>query len=206
MAHVRDEEWVDFVRGTLAAERAAAIAAHLERGCTRCARAHDLWGAVVRSVGREELYTPPHDTVRVVRSTFVPGRDRQEETPFLAALVFDSLREARAAGVRGLATLPRHLLFQAGPVSIDLRLEASAAAARVTLIGQVADAGRPAAGATTCQVALLGGGRTLGAASTNRLGEFELEFAPASQLALLVTVQDRQPVHVPLEDVVSGSR
>lgn len=206
MLHVRDEEWVDFVRGTLAADRVAAIAAHLESGCARCARARDLWCAVVQAAGREELYTPPHDTVRVARSTFVPGGDQREHVPFLAALVFDSLREARAAGVRGPAALPRHLLYQAGPLSIDLRLESSPGAQQVVLIGQVADAGRPAAGTATCQVALLEGGRTLGAVSTNRLGEFALEFAPAAQLALLVKIQDRQPIHVSLEDVVGTGR
>jgi hypothetical protein len=202
MAHCRDEEWVDFVRGTLAADRVAAIAAHLETGCARCAKARDLWSAVVQMAAREELYRPPSDTVRVARSTFVAAGERRERVPVLAALVFDSLREAHAAGVRGLAALPRHLLYQAGPLSIDLRLESGPGAAQVLLIGQVADASRGAAGGTTGQVALLGGGRTLGAASTNHLGEFELQFAPAAQLALLVSIQDRQPIRVGLEDVI----
>lgn len=204
MAHVRDDEWVDFVRGTLSADRAAAIAAHLERGCARCLRTRDLWDAVVQTAGREHMYMPPNDALRVVRAQFGASGERRGRSPVLAGLVFDSLREARAVGVRGRAAGPRHLLYQAGPLSIDLRLEAAAGSAGVILMGQVADAGRAPAGAGKCRAAIVDGDRELCATAANRLGEFTLQFAPDERLALAVTVEQRRPVLVQLEDVLRG--
>lgn len=200
MLHVRDEEWVDVVRGTLPAARATAIAAHLQEGCKRCIRARELWLAVAGVTGHEPLYTPPNDAVRIARASLgtVPGQAHQ--APVWARLIFDSLKEA-GAGVRGNATSPRRLLYQAGTLSIDLRLVASRATPRQILIGQVADADRPDEGCSGCHVEVLAGERALDSTSANHLGEFQLQFAAERHLALLVSVADRQPVHVPLDDV-----
>jgi hypothetical protein len=201
MLHVRDEEWVDVVRGTLPAARAAAIAAHLEEGCKRCIKARELWLAVAGVAGREPLYTPPHDAVRIAQASFGSGQPSQ--MPVWATLIFDSLKEA-GAGVRGNATSPRRLLYQAGTISIDLRLVPSRTTPRQILIGQVADAERPDEGCSGCRVEVLAGERALDSTSANHLGEFELQFVSGRNLALLVSVADRPPVHVPLRDVESG--
>jgi hypothetical protein len=202
MVHVRDEEWVDVVRGTLPASRAAAVAAHLDQGCARCARAREVWLAVARIAEHEHLNAPPNDTVRVVRAALAASAPRDTRAPLVATLVFDGLREARA-GVRGFASGPRQLVYRADALSIDVRLEASRGTTRYRLIGQVADADRPEAGCGQCRVDLVAGDRALETTSTNDLGEFEVQFAAAPDVGLLVTVADRRPVHVPLQDVMS---
>jgi hypothetical protein len=201
MLHVRDEEWVDVVRGTLPPARAAAIAAHLKEGCEHCVRAREVWLTVAQVAGQEHLYAPPDSAVRIARASFDPGRDATVRTPVWATLVFDSLKEA-GVGVRGFPLGPRHLLYEAGPLSIDLRLLAGRATPRHILIGQVADADRPAEGCGACQIEVLAGDRALDSTSANQIGEFELQFASEPDLALLVSVGDRRPVHVPLGDVV----
>jgi hypothetical protein len=203
MLHVRDEEWVDVVRGTLPPARAAAIAAHLKEGCDRCVRAREVWLAVAQVAGQEHLYAPPDYAIRIARASFGGGRETAARVPTWATLIFDSLKEA-GVGVRGFPMGPRHLLYKAGPLSIDLRLLESRTTTRHILIGQVADADRPAEGCGACQVEVLAGDRELDSTSANQMGEFELQFAPEPELALLVSVADRRPVHVPLGDVVTG--
>jgi hypothetical protein len=200
MDHIRDEEWVDVVRGVLPAARAGAIAAHLER-CERCARVRKLWRAVAHVAGHEQLYSPPGDSVRVARAALAASGGPPQRAPFWATLVFDSLREA-GAGIRGAAVRPRQLLYQAGALSIDLRLVPSRGSARHVLLGQVADASRPDAPCGGCRVDMLAGDRALETASANDLGEFELQFVPEPNLALLVSVTDRPPVNVPLWGVM----
>jgi hypothetical protein len=202
MLHVRDEEWVDVVRGTSPPARAAAIAAHLET-CEQCLRVRDLWLAVLQVTGQEHLYTPPDGVVRIARARLAAEQGTRARAPVWAMLAFDSLREA-GAGLRGHAAGSRHLLFLAGSLSIDLRLVASRMTTRQIVIGQVADAEKPDEGCSGCQVEILAGERAVETTSANALGEFELQFVPEPDLALLVSVANRRPVHVPLGNVVVG--
>jgi hypothetical protein len=202
MLHVRDEEWVDVVRGTSPPARAAAIAAHLET-CEQCERVRDLWLAVFQVTEQEHLYTPPGGVVRIARALLAAEQHPAEAAPVWAMLAFDSVREARA-GIRGSPAGARHLLYLAGSLSIDLRLVAKRATTRHIAVGQVADAEQPDEGCSGCQVEIVAGERTVETTSANALGEFELQFVPEPDLALVVSVPNRRPVYVPLGNVVVG--
>jgi hypothetical protein len=203
MFHVHDEEWVDAVRGTLPGDRAAEVAAHLETGCARCLKARELWLAVAGVAGSEHLYQPPADALRIVRAAFDTRRTHTESLPLRAVLAFDSLMQA-GMGVRGGAAPPRHLLYQAGALFIDLRFVASRGSARHVLIGQVANAEHPGERCGGCQIDVFTGDHATQTTAANDLGEFEVEVAPEPQIALLVTPRDHRPVHIPLGDALSG--
>lgn len=197
MAHVRDEEWIDFVRGTLPAARVAVVTAHLERGCPRCLKLRNLWQSAVEMASRDRMYTPPAAAVRIAQAQFASAPVGENPPPLRALLVFDSFRNAVAAGVRGAAAAPRQLLFVAGPISVDLRLEQSDSA-HTLLIGQVARHAACAADAGICRITMLKGDRQTAATSTDHLGEFELRFEPHDDLVLLVATPDGATVRLQL--------
>src|SRR6185295_18593023 len=55
----------------------------------------------------------------------------------IASLVFDTLYEPMPAGVRRVGAPPRQLLFRAGDVDVDVKIESMEANDRITLVGQV---------------------------------------------------------------------
>ena len=52
MNHFKQQDWVDFVRGTLEPGRAANIEAHLADGCQRCRATVSGWQAIVSLASR----------------------------------------------------------------------------------------------------------------------------------------------------------
>jgi len=55
----------------------------------------------------------------------------------IASLVFDTYDEPLLAGVRRVGAPPRQLLFRAGSVDVDVKIESMEAHDRITLVGQV---------------------------------------------------------------------
>jgi hypothetical protein len=201
MSHIPDEEWVDYVRGLASPERAAGIAAHLNEGCAQCARAHELWYAIAETAGRELLYSPPDAIVRRLSSAFEDSITAREPAPLWASLIFDSVREAHAAGARSVAHPSRRLLYAAGALSVDLAIEPGRPSTQVILIGQVAsnEAGAPVA---ECAVRVLQEHTTLAEARTDSLGEFEFEIANHEQLTLVIAAQHQPRFLVQLPNVL----
>lgn len=205
MPHISDDAWVDFSRGTLAPDRAASVARHLESGCKRCLSIRDLWLSVAQRATREHLYTVPEDVLHLARAQFRSFRAERKPNAIVAALMFDSHRPAHAAGVRGgMTPTLRHLLYQAGSFSIDFRVEPRTGSSELALTGQVADAKRVEIGIPRSKVLLLQGERELAQTATNRVGEFEFQFEPQEDLALMVLVKGRQPILVQLSDVLGN--
>ena len=58
-------------------------------------------------------------------------------------LVFDTADAGRPEGVRRRDAGSRHLLYQAGGLCLDLRVERVPGSARLSLVGQIADARDP---------------------------------------------------------------
>jgi hypothetical protein len=52
-------------------------------------------------------------------------------------LVFDTYDQPMLAGVRRVGVPPRQLLFRAGDVDVDIKIESMEANDRITLVGQV---------------------------------------------------------------------
>lgn len=204
MAHISDDVWVDFSRGTLSPDRTAAVVRHLD-GCPQCMRTRDLWASVAERGARERLYDVPDGLLHVALAHFRAMSAQQKQDPLFATLIFDSHQAGYAAGVRGGLGRPlRHLLYQAGSFSIDFRVEPTTSSSELALTGQVADAKRLTTGVPHSKVLLLQGERELAATATNRVGEFEFHFEPQENLALMVLAQGRQPIVVQLSDVLGN--
>jgi hypothetical protein len=100
----------------------------------------------------------------------------------------------------GRNSSPRQLLYRVGTRLIKLSLETALDAGRMSLVGQVVDE-TDATPVEVVPVRVVSGGTVLTAAVTNGLGEFELEFEPARDLSLSLSLPDVRPfpVRVSLE-------
>lgn len=203
MKHFSDEFWLDFARRLLPPAQHGLMQRHLDQGCERCKRLCKMWEAVADVIGRESHYQPPEQDVRMVKSVYATSRPTQL-VPKLAKiipLVFDSFLDTSAAAVRGryIPSPARHLLHQAGPWAVDLRLQGEGGR-RMSIAGQVLRSGRKPAEALAVDVILLRGDTLLAETSTNPFGEFHLECQYEKNLNMYLDIPGRQPLGIALPD------
>ena len=190
--HWREENWVDFARGQSRPEERDRLQKHLDSGCTRCVKTVRLWEEVLGVALQEPSYRPPDEVLRQLKGDFA----LRNPAPALAralrrvALVFDSLRQPLAAGVRAAGVAPRQLLYKAGRYTIRLRLEPASDAERMSVIGQILDEQDPAGTLQDIAVLAVRGSQTLDRTLTNHLGEFLLEPDAGDNLQLCVGVAE----------------
>src|SRR5690348_12846919 len=142
MNHFALGDWVDFVRGLKLPSDAALMQGHLDAGCLRCSKVVRMWQDLVVFGSREKLYSPPEWALRSLQGCYgllKPGR-RRARAATVGRLIFDSLLEPISVGVRSSQLSARQLVYSAGDVLIDLRLEPRLG--RVYAVGQAQ--GRPA--------------------------------------------------------------
>lgn len=206
MQHFESEEWADFARGLVSAEKRQAMQEHLADGCTRCTRELDWMKQVGEAAGREASYEPPADVVRVVKSLSGASRLVSAEGPSrqFAGLIFDSFGQPVALGVRAALATSRQLLYRKGDCNIDITLERASGANEVILVGQILNSGRPDRGVGAVLVELLSGDKVIANAATTSHGEFQFLFPPTSNLQLCIAISSENCFWVkipPLETI-----
>lgn len=187
MKHYSLEQWTDFVRGATDEATRAAMTAHLQVGCTRCAKAAETLRRVGKILAGEAKYQVPEHAVRCARAIFASQRPQFMRIPRLAVqLIYDSLREPLPAGIRARDQLTRRALYQAGGFFLDLRLEHASGSPMLNLVGQLANRDMPAESSCGVLVLLTAGNDVVGRTLTNRFGEFQMEYEPVPNLRLFV--------------------
>ena len=85
MKHFSEEDWADFVRDLVAPEMRMTMQQHINDGCNQCGATLRLWQSVLSVAREESRFTPPGDTVRVVKSQFVGscGQSQTWPAPFI---------------------------------------------------------------------------------------------------------------------------
>jgi hypothetical protein len=173
---------------------------HLDDGCKTCAAKLETWQSVLAVAGAEISLEPPADVVRLVKSFAVAPK----ASPGVR-LVFDSMLQPATAGVRGSLSA-RQLLYQTDEYYIDLRLEPRREADRACLVGQVVnrakDKDRLAQGIS---VSLKTGNLPLAETTVNQYGEFQFEFATASDLCISIIRDQASDIVLPLYDAPAKS-
>lgn len=204
MQHYRDENWIDFARGLAPKELRNAMQAHLTDGCEPCAREFALWGSVSEFASSESQFTPPAGLVRTIKLALPAGNSSPATSRIreFATLVFDSFQNPLPVGVRGTQMTARQLLYKAGPVLIDMRLESLDESGRCSLIGQVVRSEKDREGMSDLSVHLLRGQNELANTHTNSLGEFALEYEAAWDLQVALEVSPVKDVYIPLEGTI----
>jgi hypothetical protein len=178
MSHPEAGELVDLARQILGEADERHVRQHLE-DCARCRRAFERLSILV-TVARGAA--PPADVVRRVETL---GAAPLKRTDLLRArAIFDNLLEPLPAGMRGTVR-DRHLLFEAGDWTVDVRLDREPG--RTALTGQLAHA----LSSRSCSgIAVLARSEetVVARALTGAWGEFTLDCGDCSPLTVEVLV------------------
>jgi hypothetical protein len=183
---------MEYVEGRGAPENREQVAAHLS-ACPDCAElCKDLEQLTVH-LQQDASYEPPTELVKWGVDLFQPllqpstgGRIRR----IIASLVLDTFDEPLLAGVRRAGVPPRQLVFRAGDVDVDVRIEATEHNNRITLVGQVLSNSEKFIENTPVKLESQGVVRYT--TVTNPVGEFSFEELPKDTYHLLVDVPEGQ--------------
>jgi hypothetical protein len=199
MEHFSDEVWADFVRGVGTLENAKQVEFHLTDRCPQCIASLALWQQVRSQGEREALYTAPQDLVRLAKSQFAAVQSVELEPWAIATLVFDSIAQPLAVGVRGGAISARQVIYEAEGLTVDMRFERTPKSNTIAVAGQVLDREAPLCWLSNAAIVLLTEkGQMVTKTEANDFGEFQLEFEPQNQLRISVITQGRKTLRIAL--------
>lgn len=198
-AHFDDDAWHSFVRGIPPASHEQAMRAHLDLGCAECQRAHETWRRFVEvsdaTTDSEDRFAKAVLALRR-RIPFRPG------LALLAERVFDSFQDPSPVGIRGSASAPRQLVYEAGGYVIDLQLEQRTDGPGA-LTGQVVHAWSEGA-ARGAGIVLVREDSMVGLTVANSIGEFQFDCECWDNLKICLGIADETFIEVKLPEVGSG--
>lgn len=206
MTHFTDERWADFVRQTAAQADMAKMQSHLDQGCVDCRKTWELWSKVAAAARRDAQTEVPSELMHLAETRFAVSHPARETVGVAQAakLMFDSLMQPSAAGLRSSAASCRQLMYQSGSCCIDVRIESRPEKSRISLIGQIQDA-LSSESMAQLPISLVEGKRTVAATETNSLGEFHMEFERTNKLSLSIGLRNKTLV-MPLPGAPSEAK
>lgn len=175
MSHFKVEDWVDFVRKVKSRRLAAEMEQHLKKRCQECRKDVRVWQGLLAFGAEERRYFPPEHAFRLVRGYYnflKPGK-RGGRVPSMARLLFDSFLDPVPAGIRSSHSSPRQLVYSAGNLLIDLRLEHRLG--RVYIVGQAQSRSLRDPETASREVLALQGTKAVARARCNEFGEFQFD-------------------------------
>ena len=178
---------------------------HLESGCDSCVKEKATWSKLATFAKTEAEYEPPANVVAMATALVqAPKAEKGLRLREIAELVFDSLLTPQLAGVRSAAGMgSRQLLYRAGEVMIDVRLESNDESERFALTGQVFRDQGSKVGMTRIPISLISGRNELARTATNQFGEFYLEHESADKnLQVSLEVNSEKDVFIPLDESI----
>lgn len=116
-------------------------------------------------------------------------------------LLFDSMAQPLTPGARASVTSGRQLLYRIGSVYVDMEIRRTSNSEGASLVGQMLDSASPGHPLAGIGVAVHERGRRIASTLSNDNGEFHLEFDAKDDLKLLLEVDRRYPVHLPIRDI-----
>src|SRR5262245_11857006 len=191
MGHIAVERLMDYVDGVASDVETSAIADHLGT-CKHCSELKQELQSLVFGLKEDASYEPPAELLQWGINLFQPiQRPKTASIPkFIASLVFDTFDQPMFAGVRRASLPPRQLLFRAGDVDIDVKIESTESSDRVSFAGQVLSG--DAAFVSKAPVKLESHGIVRYRTTTNDVGEFSFDEVPKDTYHLSVDLPDGQ--------------
>ena len=173
---------------------------HLETGCAECLKNSDIWRGVVELANRETGCEPPAWAIRAVNASFAVHKAvrRPTERLELATLLLDSMLQPAVAGVRGTPAVARQLLYKAGSLCIDMRLQTKPGSDSMVLVGQLLDSTKPDHGISGIPVSLIAKGGKVVKGKTNKVGEFDFGITSFGQIHLVFGMGKSRTIIVPV--------
>ena len=191
MRHITSEGLINYVDGRVSEREKSIVEDHL-LACKDCSELKEELQSLVSRLREDASFEPPAELVQWGINLFQPViRPETGGLPkFIASLVFDTYDQPMFAGMRRVGTPPRQLLFRAGEVDIDVKIEAMEANDRITLVGQVLSSATKFFDNTP--VKLESHGMVRYRTQTNVVGEFSFDEVPKDTYHLSVDLPEGQ--------------
>lgn len=194
MRHITVEKLMEYMDGQLTEGITASIETHIA-SCPECQEARKELQQFMNKLETDSLFEPPVDLVQWSVNLFQPILQPQETLggkvrKIVASLVFDTFDEV-LSGVRGVgAAPPRQLLFRAGDIDVDVKIESVETSDRISLVGQVLSNSEKFFDNTP--VKLESHGMVRFKTMTNFVGEFVFDEVPKDTYHLSVDLPEGQ--------------
>lgn len=201
MKHFTLGDWADFARHLTTPQVRAQMQQHLDEGCEKCSSVFRIWRVLLDFASKEKWYSPPDRALRSVKGYYgllKPDR-KVSRVATMARLVFDSLFEAAPSGIRSSQPSPRQLVYSAGNLSIDFRIERRLG--RIHLVGQAQHTVARGPGLAGTDVFVLNGAEMVAETKCNPFGEFQFELESEGVEGVAVVLKGPSPIVVPLPDI-----
>ena len=194
MRHVNAEKLMVYRDGHSTEESKAMIDSHLAH-CAECSQMKQELQEFVIWLESDSSFEPPADVLQWGMSLFQPLLQTKESVGgkvrrIVASLVFDTFDEPALAGVRRVGAPPRQLLFRAGDVDVDVKIESVETNDRISLVGQVLSNNEKFFDNTP--VKLESHGMVRYKTMTNFVGEFVFDEVPKDTYHLSVDLPEGQ--------------
>jgi hypothetical protein len=191
MRHLTVENLMNYMEGFGSDVENSTAVAHLAT-CRECSELKQEFQILVAQLREDSSFEPPAELVQWGKNLFQPIM--QLETgglrKIIASLVFDTFDQPMLAGVRRVGAPPRQLLFRAGDVDVDVKIESMEANDRITLVGQVLSSATKFFDNTP--VKLESHGIVRYRTRTNVVGEFSFDEVPKDTYHLSVDLPEGQ--------------
>jgi len=194
MRHVSAEKLMEYMDGLLTDDAKTVISTHLAQ-CSDCSQTHQELQTFVLKLQSDSAYEPPAEVLQWGVSLFQPMLQPKETVGgkvrrIIASLIFDTFDQPAVAGVRRVGAPPRQLLFRAGDVDVDVKIESTDANDRISLVGQVLSNDEKFFDNTP--VKLESHGMVRYKTMTNFVGEFTFDEVPKDTYHLSVDLPEGQ--------------
>ena len=192
MRHPTVEVLIDHIENKWSSPGASDLDAHLEV-CGTCRRKVAEFREVLEFLAEDGQNEPPRDLLDWAIGVFQPvlhlPKSASPRLRRIAKRVFDSFEQPVPAGARSAAGVsPRHLLYQADGIDVDVRVESSKDEDHLTLVGQILSEPRSPVPQNTRVV--LASSDVSYDTLTNPVGEFSFDSVPKNTYHLFVDLPD----------------
>src|SRR5262245_7463881 len=192
MRHLSIESLINYIDGQISPDTKVVTERHLAE-CANCSETKEQVMNLLLQLQQDSSFEPPAELVQWGINLFQPllqpatgGKLRK----IIASLVFDTYDQPMLAGVRRVGAPPRQLLFRAGAVDVDVKIESMEANDRITLVGQVLSGAEKFIDNTP--VKLESHGIVRYRTRTNLVGEFSFDEVPKDTYHLSVDLPEGQ--------------
>ena len=193
MRHVTVENLIDYIEGHGSNVEKSTLESHVA-SCKECGELKQEFHTIISRLHVDASFEPPAELVQWGINLFQPVIQPKGVVSglrkFIASLVFDTFDQPMLAGVRRVGTPPRQLLFRAGDVDVDVKIESMEANDRITLVGQVLSSAAKFFDNTP--VKLESHGIVRYRTRTNLVGEFSFDEVPKDTYHLSVDLPEGQ--------------
>jgi len=191
MRHLTVENIMDYMDGMGTDVEKSTVETHLG-DCQECSEVKQEFQLLTMQLREDSAFEPPAELVQWGVDLFQPMMQPEKSglRKIIAALVFDTFDQPMLAGVRRVGAPPRQLLFRAGDVDVDVKIESMEANDRITLVGQVLSSATKFFDNTP--VKLESHGIVRYRTRTNVVGEFSFDEVPKDTYHLSVDLPEGQ--------------